>query len=285
MARGRAVLLVLLCSAAGAGCGALISSAAEGMADNLGKAILNQPDPAVVRDGMPAYLLLLDSMVVQAPESPAILGATAELYAAYGVAFVSDNQRARRLTRRARSYGARAICAAESSACEWPGLNYEALVAGFERVDGDAIGAFYSYSISWLAYLRAHSDDWDALAELPHVEAALNRLLILDESYQEGSVHRYMGVLKTLRPPALGGKPDEAREHFERAIALSGGRDLSVKVDFARSYARLLYERELHDRLLTEVLEGDAEIEGYVLFNALARQEAQVLLDTADDYF
>ena len=30
-----------------------------------------------------------------------------------------------------------------------------------------------------------------------------------------------------------------------------------MKVEYARGYARTLYERELHDRLLTEVMEAD----------------------------
>ena len=76
-----------------------------------------------------------------------------------------------------------------------------------------------------------------------------------------------------------------ARGHFERAIELSEGKDLSAKVEFARSYGRLLYDRELHDRLLTEVLEAPVEADGYTIFNVLAKQEAEELLASADDYF
>ena len=42
---------------------------------------------------------------------------------------------------------------------------------------------------------------------------------------------------------------------YLRALEVSGDRDLSIKVDYARYYARTLYDRELHDRLLQEVLE------------------------------
>ncbi len=63
------------------------------------------------------------------------------------------------------------------------------------------------------------------------------------------------------------------------------GRDLSIKVDCARYYARTLYDRELHDRLLNEVLTADPVHEGFTLFNTLAQEEAQELLDSADDYF
>ncbi len=66
---------------------------------------------------------------------------------------------------------------------------------------------------------------------------------------------------------------------------MSGGRDLGVKVDYARYYARTLYDRELHDRLLAEVLDANPEQPGLTLFNTLAQADAQELLADADDYF
>ena len=117
----------------------------------------------------------------------------------------------------------------------------------------------YSYAVSWLSHLDATSEDWTAVAELPWVEAVLERALALDETYENGALHGYLGILNSLRPPALGGQPDVAREHFERAIELSGGRDLSIKVEYARRYARLVFDQELHDRLLTEVLNAPVE--------------------------
>jgi hypothetical protein len=147
------------------------------------------------------------------------------------------------------------------------------------------LSQLFTYCVAWLVYIRAHSDDWGALADLAKVEIALDRVLELDESYQNGSPHLYLGILQTLRPPALGGEPEEARGHFERAIVLSDGKDLSINVEFARGYARLLYERELHDRLLTEVLEADPVQTRLTLTNTLAQRDARQLLDSADDYF
>ena len=92
-------------------------------------------------------------------------------------------------------------------------------------------------------------------------------------------------MINTLRPPALGGKPEVGRGHFEKAIALSDGRDLSAKVEFARSYARLLYDRELHDKLLNEVVSADVEAPGLTLLNILAKRNAELLLADADSYF
>ena len=94
-----------------------MESATNDMAANLNAAIMNQNDPETVRDGAPAYLLMLDSFIEGAPDNAAMLGAAAELYAAYGVIFVEDKQRADRLTNRALSYGHQSLCASNKSAC------------------------------------------------------------------------------------------------------------------------------------------------------------------------
>ena len=120
---------------------------------------------------------------------------------------------------------------------------------------------------------------------MPQAEALLNHYLDISGEAADPAAYTYIGIILTLRPPALCGKPEEAREHFERAIALTGGRDLGVKVEYAKGYAKLLYERELHDRLVQEVLDGDPYYDGYTLMNVLAQEEALRLQADANDYF
>ena len=123
------------------------------------------------------------------------------------------------------------------------------------------------------------------MAELPQIEALFNHYLDISGDDVNSGVYTYMGILLTLRPPALGGEPERAREFFEKAISVSDGKDLTAKVEYARGYAKLLYERELHDRLLTEVMDADPNQDGFVLSNVMAQEEAAILLAEADDYF
>ena len=99
------------------GCSAVVSNLSSGMADNLSGAILNQDDPELVREALPAYLLMLDSVLQSDPESVSTLSAAAQLYSAYASALIDDPARARVLTNRARDYGSRALCSADSDAC------------------------------------------------------------------------------------------------------------------------------------------------------------------------
>lgn len=267
------------------GCAALSGAAASRFAEGLSAAILDQDDPELVRVGTPSYLILLDALVKGDPDNAGYLGAAAELYAAYGVAFVDDAQRAGLLTARSREYGARAICAADTDACGLDEVEYNSFVTVVDNVKAADGPALYSYCVGSLAYIRAHSGDWTAIAALPKVEYALQHLLQMKDSADAANINKYLGILNTLRPEALGGKPEEGRAYFEKAIDLSQGRDLSAKVEFARGYARLVYDRELHDRLLNEVLQAPVRAEGLTLFNTLAQQQARQLLETADDYF
>ena len=277
--------LITSLAAASVGCASIVSSAASGVADDLSEAILDQDDPELVREGVPTLLLLLDSMARTSPDDSDILGAAAELYAAYGTAFVSDEQRARTLTARAREYGVQALCVADSGACDLDGRLFDEYENAIREVEPSAADALYSYCVGSLAYIRAHSGDWIALADLPKIEASLLQLLDIGPEDKMGSVYMYLGILNSLRPPALGGDPERGRLYFDKSSELTGGRDLSVKVEYARGYARLVYDRDLHDRLLNEVLVSDVKQPGLTLSNSLAQQQAQDLLVSADEYF
>ena len=113
----------------------------------------------------------------------------------------------------------------------------------------------------------------------------MERIVELRPDHESGSAHLYLGVLYTLRPESMGGQPKLGRQHFESAIELSHGLNLTAKLLFARQYARLVFDRDLHDRLLNDIVNTDPKAPGFTLSNVLAQKEARELLDDADDYF
>ena len=268
-----------------AGCASLMSSAASGLAEDLSAAVLNQNDPETVRDGAPAYLLLMDSFLEGDPDNPALLTAAANLYATYGFVFVDDPERAARLTERARSYSTAALCERYKPSCSWDGMQFEEYEATLDGLTERHADVVFSHGLASLAYIRKHSSDYTAIAMLPYSQALLERYLEINDGSDDGAIHTYLGILDTLLPPSLGGEPEKGRAHFERAIELSHGRNLGAKVEYAEGYARLLYERELHDSLLNEVIAADPVEPGSTLLNVLAQRRARDLLASADDYF
>ena len=58
-----------------------------------------------------------------------------------------------------------------------------------------------------------------------------------------------------------------------------------TKVIYAEQYARLIFDQQLHDRLLGEVLAAKVNVEGITLTNRIAQERARDLLESGNDYF
>jgi hypothetical protein len=270
---------------AAAGCAALIRPATSRFTGDLSTAILDQNDPAIVRDGAPAYLLAIDGLIEGDPDDTELLLMGARLYGTYASAFVEDETRQRRMWDRALGYGRRALCRERKSVCQAAGRPYDEFLAAVDETGPGNVPVLYGFGAAWAGWVQAHSDDWGAVAEIPKIEALMQRVVALAEAYEDGGAHLYLGVLLTQRPASLGGKPEEARKHFERAVELSQGQNLMAKVLYARQYARLIFDRPLHDRLLLEVVAADPEAPGLTLSNTLAQEQAGRMLAEADEYF
>ena len=278
-------LFVLLTLFLLSGCSSVVSSASNRLANSLSSAIVDNDDPETVEAGMASYLLLIDGLLENDRQNESMLLAASKLYGAYTSAFVKEPERAKRLSRKARDYSDRALCAHDAKLCNLLDRPYDDVAAAIKRLKVEDVPLLYTSGTAWAGWIQANSGDWNAIADLAKVKAIMTRVVELDETYSHGEGHVYLGVFATLLPPALGGKPEEGRVHFDRAIELSAGRDLMAKVEYARRYARITYDRPLHDRLLQEVLDADAVAPGLTLSNVLAKRQASELLASADKYF
>ena len=267
------------------GCSWIISSTTNDFAENLSNSILNQSDPVTVKEGVPAYLLLIDAMLQGDPNSESLLRASASLNSSYAGMFSDDPDRQKTLTQKALDNASKAVCVHERKACNIQTMQFEPFSKIIDDLSKDDVPVYYVLGTAWAGWIQAHSDDWNAIAQLAQVERIMQKVVELDEGYESGSAHMYLGVIATLLPPAMGGRPEVGREHFERAITLSHGKNLMAKVVYARHYARLVFDRELHDKLLSEVLTADPDVPGFTLINTIAQQQAQQLSASADDYF
>jgi len=266
------------------GCASLMSNAASSFGNNLSSSILNQDDPDLVRAGMPAYLLLLDSFLQGEEDNPAILASAATMYASYGAVFANDEARAAKLTKRGRDYADDALCKTIEESCAWRSISYDAFASSLGNVDEKHADLIFTYGFASLAYIRANSSDWNALAQIPQATAVMQRYIDMSGAAVNPSAHTYLCILMTFRGE-MGGQMDAGRAHCEQAITLSDNRDLSAKLEFLKGYARARYDRELNDKLCGEILNTTPYADGYTLTNVMAQEEALVLCAEADDYF
>ena len=125
---------------------------------------------------------------------------------------------------------------------------------------------------------------WAVISELNRAKLLMEKVVELDETYQDGRAHLYLGGIETLLPKLMGGRPEKGKKHFERAIEIEE-RFLLSKVIYAEQYARLVFDQQLHDRLLEEVLAADPIAGEFTLTNQIAKKRATILLEGSKDYF
>ena len=276
------ILFIMLLSQLAA-CASVAERAGQRLASQLEQAVLNQTDPELAKQGLPAYILLLDSRLVANPQDASALSSAARLYATYAGNFVDDASRANNLAMRSKEYATRALCLHSASLCP----DTHSSTPDFSKALSEAVRKdvpyLYTYATSLVTWVQLNSDDWTAVAELPKAERALERVLAIDPDYESGRPHVYLGVMGMRLPAAMGGKPEQSRQHFEQALNIR--QSLMTKALYARHYARVIYDQALHDKLVDSVLRAPIDANNESLLNQMAKAIANDLAASANDHF
>ena len=268
------------------GCSTFVSSATKDLADNLSQAIMNQNDLDTVRQGAPAYLIMIDSFIQGAPDDIDLLLAGSNLYGSYAGAFATEEpDRSRRLTEKSLDYAHHAFCVNVPELCTISEQRFPEFTKALQKAEKNDLRVLNSWGVAWAGWIQSRTDDWTAIADIPKIKAIMLRVVELDPAWDNGNAQLYLAVLNSFLPAAMGGKPDLAKKYFEQAIKLSDGNNLMVKTLYARYYARMVFDRELHDKLLNEVLASPAASPGMTLINTLAQEQARQLLMESGDFF
>ena len=149
------LLLMLLLG----GCASMVTG---NLAGSLSKAIVDQDDPDTVRQGAPAYLLLLDGLIADNPDDTDLLVAGAKLYGAYAGVFVKDAKRARHMAGKARDYARRALCRTYPDVCLAEKEPFDHFVPVLQQVQTADVGTLYVYAVAWAGWIQSASSDCGA---------------------------------------------------------------------------------------------------------------------------
>jgi len=266
---------------------------------------MSSNDPQTVMQALPAYLILLDGLLAGDPDDEELLKASARLMNAYAGLLgtqlaMMENQpheyqnqeqqqiirtQQRKLNQKALHRMSRAICLYRENYCNLTSLRYAEFKTRVQSSSIDDVDMLYSLGAAWVSWLQVDSDNWNTMAQLPQIKIIMQTVVALDENWQHAGAHMYLGVLNSLLPGMLGGKPDTGNLHFEAVIRLTNGQNLMAKVLYAEYYARLVFDKNLHQRLINEVLNAKDSPPDLVLLNTLAREKAKVLKKSAEEFF
>ena len=272
-------LLLLLTS----GCASLVVNP---MLEPLTVSLQKQTDLDLLRDGAPSLLLLIDALVSADPDNEHLLMTAAQAYGTYATVLYEDGktERAVNMSIKARDYGISLIKRVPALE-KMNGQSLDEIEQELAKIPPSRVGNLFWGAYGWAVWIQYQEGAPAALADLPIVEQIMLRVVELDESYNHGGAHIFLGSYYGSRPQMYGGNPEASREHFERALTINHRKFLLTQVAYARTYARLMYDRDLYLKLLTEVSNRPLTDSNMAASNKLAKVMAIKLLAGIDEFF
>lgn len=263
-----------------------------------GDVFASDEDPELVREALPFALKTMEALLAEQPDNRQLLLSACSGFTQYAWAFVETDallaepvdlaatraleERARKLYLRGRDYCLRSLAAREPEVRRALEREPERALEPFEASD---VAVLYWTGASWGAAIALGLDRPELTVDLPAVKALIERVLELDEGFSDGAAHAAMIALEAV-PEAMGGSPERAREHFARAVELSGGTQAGPYVAFARAVSVPAQDVTAFRDLLERALAIDPEAApGSRLANLVAQRRARFLLDHVEDYF
>jgi len=259
---------------------------AASLLEEIAKSSYKQSELRVIREGMPAYLMLMDGMVEAWPENERLLISAAQGYASYASAFIEDQDRsyAKTLYRKARDYALRSL--AERGFERPIDRSFDGFEKGLAKLGKKDVPYLFWAAANWGNWISLNLNSMEAMAQLPRVELMMKRVLELDERFYYGGPHLFMGIWYASRPKIGGGNLELAQNHFKRALELGEGKFLMTYVSYAYHYARRVFNKDLFTSMLNHVLQTPADtLPELTLLNTVAQKKAKKMLNDIEEYF
>ncbi|MBD3333935.1 MAG: hypothetical protein GF355_00280 [Candidatus Eisenbacteria bacterium] len=250
--------------------------------------ILRSRDLETVGRGLPAQIMTVQGLQAAQPGDTELTALAVQLHLFYAMGYVEDDDsgHAGILYTGGRDIGLQYFRCDDDLARAFDSKRVQVLEEALDEIDEDEAPLLLWTAACWGGWVRLNLDDPAAVADLPLVEALLERVIALAPETFHGMPYILRGTLLGLRPPALGGEPEAAREAFEDAFRISGRRFLLAQVYFARTYCKQIFDRELFVETLEEVVDAPPDLLPEVrLLNRLAKRQARKWLDRVDEIF
>lgn len=247
------------------------------------------PNAYLIERALPAFIVLLDSSVADNPEDISLLQQAAKLHTAYAISFAEpvNPAWARLHYQQAKQYMENAWKLKYNRVPRE--IPFQEFKSWSSKLPKEDVPMLFWLAVSWGSYIHTALDDTQAIGDIPYVETLIKQVVQLDEEYEHGSGHLFLGVFYSAFRAT--GEKEEARQHFEKALQLTKGELYSVHVAYARSFATAFKEKQLFEKLLEQVTQNwenrtaNSFNPQFTLSNAIAYNQAQLLRDKIDDLF
>ena len=255
-------------------------------------------DPELIAGAVPFALKTIESLVEQSPRHRGLLTAAASGFTQYAYAFVqmeadyveaqdfdratAQRVRAKKLYLRARDYGLR------SFEVEFPGFRDRLRSdpdAALAKTTKKHVPQLYYTAAAWGAAFALDKADSSLSVDQSIIEKLMQRALALDEAWELGSLHDFFVTWEGGRS-SVGGSLEKAKQHFDRAVALSAGRRASPYVTWAEVISVGAQNKKEFQEMLQKALDIDVDkAPSQRLANVLSQRRATWLRSRVDELF
>jgi len=263
-----------------------------------GSVFAEEEDPELARAAVPFGLKTLEGLLAESPRHKGLLLAACSGFTQYAYAFVQQDadlieaqdltratelrSRAKKLYLRAREYGFRALDVESPGFRERLKTDPDAALAAMTRRE---VPLLYFTAASWAAAFALDVADSNLSVDQSAIEKMMRRALALDEGWDAGALHEFLGTWEAGHASA-GGSIAKAREHFEKARQLSVPPRASLLVAMAESLSVAAQDHKEFEGCLKEALSLDLSKDpSRKLANLIAQRRARWLLSKVDDLF
>jgi predicted anti-sigma-YlaC factor YlaD len=285
----------------GAGCSInrlAVNKIGDALAES-GTTFSSDDDPEFVGAAIPFSLKLIESLLASSPRHRGLLFAASSGFTQYAYAYLQQEAdfvegqdlaraetlrtRARRMYLRARDYGLRGL---DTRISGFAARLRSDPLAAVRRAEARDVALLYWTAASWAAAISLSKDDPEVVADLPIVEALIDRALELDEGFDDGAIHSFLISYEMARQGGAGDPAARSRTHFERAVSITGGGLVGPYVSLAEAVSIPRQNRALFDSLMTRALAVDPEARPeWRLSNLILQRRARWLASRAGELF
>ena len=243
-------------------------------------------DLEVAKEGAGSSLVQIEGMWTLAQDSEDALFLLTQSWTGYASAFIEDSweqavdrededgevlqaRRAKSAYDRAVKYGTLLLEQKKPgfAAAQKNSATMKAYLAGFEKKDAENL---LWVGLAWLSRGGVAADQPEVVADLFVGVAMLERSVELDETLAYATGLAALGAYHARAPDA---ELPQAKVLFERALALTNRKALTVQLMYAQNYACQTHDAKLYRDLLNEVVSAGDVLPEQRLENEVARRK------------
>jgi predicted anti-sigma-YlaC factor YlaD len=264
-----------------------------------GSTFASDDDPELIKAAAPFSLKLMESILAETPRHTGLLSATSSGFTQFAYAFVQQDadeieetnlaaaeamrDRARKLYLRAQKYGLRGL------EVKHPGFSTNLLAnpkSTVRSVKKSEVPLLYWTAAAWGSAISLSKNNPELIAQVPAVEALIDRALELDESFNDGAIHTFLISYEMNRQGVSGDPATRSRKHFERAVELSHGKSAAPFVALAEAVTIKKQDAKEFESLLNRALAINPDEDPDTrLLNTIMQRRARWLLSRKSDLF